>query len=162
MDLRERWLQALESEKYPQTKGSLKTKDGFCVLGVLCQEYDPNGWVEDDSLDGTCQFPSYDNPEYLTYSQWMEENGDEYVGIDPHNDYLESHHARRWLFEEGFPPEEVTRSVGLENLACIKLADMNDSGLPFPKIAAELRRFYADGNIENFGLDPDGNPLGQT
>jgi len=35
-DLRNKWVEALRSGKYTQTKGCLKNEKGFCYLGVAC------------------------------------------------------------------------------------------------------------------------------
>lgn len=35
--IKERWLSALRSNKFPQTKEHLKDNNGFCCLGVLCE-----------------------------------------------------------------------------------------------------------------------------
>jgi hypothetical protein len=35
-DIKVRWVEALRSNNYKQAKGYLKTEDGFCCLGVLC------------------------------------------------------------------------------------------------------------------------------
>lgn len=34
---RKLWVDALRSNKYPQTKEVLQSKEGFCCLGVLCE-----------------------------------------------------------------------------------------------------------------------------
>ena len=34
------WLEALRSGKYKQTKNTLRTPEGFCCLGVLCDIHD--------------------------------------------------------------------------------------------------------------------------
>lgn len=49
------WLEALRSEKYPQDKGHLKTREGFCCLGVLCDVIDNTKWND------------YNNTHYQTY-----------------------------------------------------------------------------------------------
>lgn len=36
---RELWVKALRSGKYEQTKGLLADQDGYCCLGVACEEY---------------------------------------------------------------------------------------------------------------------------
>lgn len=36
---RKLWVEALRSGNYPQTRGSLKDKNGFCCLGVACNVY---------------------------------------------------------------------------------------------------------------------------
>lgn len=38
------WLNALESGKYQKAKGVLKTKDGFCPFGVLCDISNLSNW----------------------------------------------------------------------------------------------------------------------
>jgi hypothetical protein len=41
---RERLVAALRSGRYRQTRYELRDDDGFCVAGVMCDLYDPNGW----------------------------------------------------------------------------------------------------------------------
>lgn len=36
-ELRDKWVAALRSGEYKQVVGSLKTNDGYCCLGVLCE-----------------------------------------------------------------------------------------------------------------------------
>jgi hypothetical protein len=38
-NIKDLWITALRSGKYKQSRGFLKTKDGFCCLGVLCDVY---------------------------------------------------------------------------------------------------------------------------
>lgn len=38
-DIAYKWIDALESDEYKQTQGYLKTDNGFCCLGVLCDLY---------------------------------------------------------------------------------------------------------------------------
>lgn len=35
-EVKEKWLTALRSGEYPQTKGALHNTEGYCCLGVLC------------------------------------------------------------------------------------------------------------------------------
>lgn len=37
--IKARWIKALKSKKYKQGKAALKTEEGFCCLGVLCDLY---------------------------------------------------------------------------------------------------------------------------
>lgn len=61
--IKEKWLNALRSGEYSQTEGSLKTDDGFCCLGVLCDLYSKEveeEWVKDEitvryKFDGSSQ-----------------------------------------------------------------------------------------------------------
>ena len=43
-DLRRRFLAALRSGKYPQSRDGLRNKEGYCCLGVACDVYNPKGW----------------------------------------------------------------------------------------------------------------------
>lgn len=43
-ELRDRWVRALRSGDYKQTKGRLRTESGFCCLGVLCDLVDSTAW----------------------------------------------------------------------------------------------------------------------
>ena len=57
--LRDRWLDALESDRYEQGRNRLRTGENqFCCLGVLCDIVDPNGWNEDD--------------EFFDYDEWYD------------------------------------------------------------------------------------------
>lgn len=42
--VKKRWINELRSDKYQQSTGSLKDKDGYCCLGVLCDIVDKKGW----------------------------------------------------------------------------------------------------------------------
>jgi hypothetical protein len=35
--VKEKWVKALKSGKYKQTKGQLKNRDSYCCLGVYCK-----------------------------------------------------------------------------------------------------------------------------
>ena len=47
--IKDRWIKALNSEEYKQTRGTLHNNQGFCCLGVLCdlyiQEHQEVKWV---------------------------------------------------------------------------------------------------------------------
>ena len=44
-----KWVAALRSGKYPQTRLKLKDHEGYCCLGVLCDVVNPEGWLSHDS-----------------------------------------------------------------------------------------------------------------
>lgn len=41
---RDRWVRALRSGEYEQTRGRLRDATGFCCYGVACDLIDPDGW----------------------------------------------------------------------------------------------------------------------
>lgn len=43
-DIKAAWVAALRSGRYPQGMGGLRTRSGFCCLGVLCDLYSPTLW----------------------------------------------------------------------------------------------------------------------
>jgi len=51
-----KWITALKSGKYKQTRGTLKGKRGYCCLGVLCDIHDDTKWTQD-----VCGFNGYGN-----------------------------------------------------------------------------------------------------
>jgi len=55
------WVEALNSGKYKQSKNHLKTDDGYCCLGVLCDVYAKNqkkkGFSSETNLSNAYAFP---------------------------------------------------------------------------------------------------------
>ena len=50
-NLKQKWVRALRSGKYTQATGALRTDDGFCCLGVLCDVYDSDKWKTKEDKD---------------------------------------------------------------------------------------------------------------
>jgi hypothetical protein len=48
-----KWLKALRSGEYRQTKEVLKSDEGFCCLGVLCDVVDRKGWEDHDLVEAS-------------------------------------------------------------------------------------------------------------
>lgn len=105
---REKWIQALESGEYQQTRGVLHDGVGYCCLGVACK--------------------------VLGYEPAVDEFGD-----------------HRYYFGESFThlPEVAAARLGLVTLSPaaqtsdggrVWLANLNDDGVSFTKIAALLRQ----------------------
>lgn len=55
-----KWLDALRSGKYKQTKQMLRDKQGFCCLGVGCDVVDPTCWLDPVSKSGEYAYRGYD------------------------------------------------------------------------------------------------------
>lgn len=63
-----RWASALESGAYKQAKGALRTADGFCCLGVLCDLLAvPHAWdnTHTPTQNGRFVFGADKNPDLL-------------------------------------------------------------------------------------------------
>lgn len=67
-----KWIEALRSGKYKQGQDFLRTEEGFCCLGVLCDVLDSKKWAEDSSRD------------VATGKAWWIWNGDSIAMITPH------------------------------------------------------------------------------
>lgn len=44
IEIKTKWLIALRSGKYPQTRKTLRTTEGYCCLGVLCEVVEGPSW----------------------------------------------------------------------------------------------------------------------
>lgn len=62
-----KWVRALRSGKYEQTKQSLQDSEGFCCLGVACKLFNPNHPTETvaNFLQGGLPERSFRDPEWL-------------------------------------------------------------------------------------------------
>jgi len=123
-----RLAEALESGDYPQTKGCLRDRNGFCCLGVasdLHARETGNHWSKTDSL-----FPEYMGeanylaPAVLEWSGFHAWTGCTVDGSD--------------VFEGIEPP---FLDVNGSPFRCLSVA--NDEGVPFAIIAKALRRNWS-------------------
>jgi hypothetical protein len=53
-EIKEKWINALRSEEYQQTQDNLKTDEGYCCLGVLCDIY-----AKENNVDWEKDFDEY-------------------------------------------------------------------------------------------------------
>ena len=119
----EQWIEALRSGKYKQTDGQLRSSEGFCCLGVLCnlhaqahpkiaaKETDPNTYLGEDS-----GLPS----EVMQWAGIKSALG-EVDGADYDNDW---------------------RPVKIHGDDYESLADANDCGVSFKRIATWVEKNY--------------------
>jgi hypothetical protein len=56
-ELKRKWVEALRSGKYQQTRYRMRDRDKFCCLGVLCDLVDPSGWYGCDQWKGHPDMP---------------------------------------------------------------------------------------------------------
>lgn len=116
-DAVQRWARALESGTYLQGTKALRIsnhdiRDQFCCLGVLCDLDDPTAWATSKlHLTATSSFKS-----------WKHGGS----GIPPRT------------LVAGVPWDDVSMAVAQTNPDG-GLLNLNDSGVPFPQIAAAIR-----------------------
>jgi len=117
--LKQKWVRALRSGKYKQASGQLKTEDGFCCLGVLCDVYDSTNWTV-----------AADNDLGEAYQEWH---------------YKISKLGGYTSIMKDVLPDEVVDAAGLDlqnpevpygiDGTRTSLAQLNDTGATFAQIA---------------------------
>ena len=117
-NLKQKWVRALRSGKYTQATGALRTDDGFCCLGVLCDVYDSDKWI---ATGETINDEVFENWHYKTVNEF----GNQYAGeVLPH-DVME-------FCDMGTASPEIFIPHG-QNYKT--LASINDDGATFTEIA---------------------------
>lgn len=105
------WIDALLSEKYPQTQSRLKDSIGYCCLGVACDVKDPDIWQE----------TSIKLPDRIAY-KW---------GADTEEEYAASHYL----------PKDLMAELGIDDYFQSHLTDLNDDGSTFAEIAEVIKKY---------------------
>jgi len=116
-EVKEKWLAALRSGEYPQSAHALRSNEGYCCLGVLCDLYrleNPSRWVEDHDDLGTAAV------------EWDPKRAVSIV-VPPMV-------VMRWAgLSEQNPCVNLEDDEGEERVT--DLANLNDSGLTFEQLA---------------------------
>lgn len=76
-EIADKWVAALRSGKYPQAKKALRTANGFCCLGVLCDISGLGKWSDEiaSNFDGPNQH------EFLGRSNFLPEEVQKWAGM---------------------------------------------------------------------------------
>ena len=123
--VKQKWVDALRSGEYQQATGKLKSQEGFCCLGVLCdlyaKEHEDAGWEyrgTDRPSDPTDYWYFDDQSESLPVSvaQW--------VGIEGYTVHVK-------VLDEDYCYDEDEEDVYCE----VDVIDLNDNGDSFKRIA---------------------------
>lgn len=125
--IKELWTNALDSNEYSQTTGTLKDEKGYCCLGVLCDLYHKatksEGWNWDNSfITNEIEYDDYDGSE----TQKLEEEElpsevKKWAGIDS-------------ALGEFYPSDP--------DAECESLAKLNDSDMDFKEIAKTIQENF--------------------
>ena len=93
--IKEKWLNALRSGEYSQTRGFLRTIEGFCCLGVLCDLYAKETGTEwKDNYD-------FANSSFLGELATLPEKVMKWSGLKEPNPYSENWGSLASLNDEG-------------------------------------------------------------
>lgn len=115
-EIKEQWMNALRSGEYSQTRGFLRTSDGFCCLGVLCDLYSKETGTKWGEYQG-----KFTNSSFIGEFATLPTEVVEWSGIGEQNPYVCLN------FSEGH---------------YLILSAMNDSGVEFPEIADTIQKYF--------------------
>ena len=117
--IKQQWIQALKSSHYQQTTTYLRTEEGYCCLGVLCdlyaKEHDDVEWDKDGEDD---------DYEFLSEIQTLPIEVMKWAGLSDRDPYY-------------VVPEDI--ETGKMNIC---LSAMNDNGTSFEKIAQVIEEKF--------------------
>tara|TARA_Y100001937_G_C6853520_1_gene213165 strand:- start:28 stop:417 length:390 start_codon:yes stop_codon:yes gene_type:complete len=118
------WVKALRSGDYQQGKSNLCKEDQisgeceYCCLGVACDILTVNEWIK-----------------YPNHVVWS---------IGEHKDFVLTSIANKegsfWAETTSFPSKEILKKLGLDSDYAQELAELNDKGWSFKKIANKIER----------------------
>lgn len=94
--IKEKWLNALRSGEYQQTRGFLRTSEGFCCLGVLCDLYAKETGTEWGEYQG-----KFKNSSFLGEIATLPPKVIKWSGIVQANPYFENVGSLVSLNDEG-------------------------------------------------------------
>lgn len=120
-DIKAQWTAALRSGEYPKTTGTLRTEDGFCCLGVLCDLAVKAGEIDE---------PVTKDRGLQTHQVYYEYDGEPSVLSTP---------VRNWagldMSNPDIPYQESMRDAVWRSRGHVSLAELNDNDYTFPQIA---------------------------
>jgi hypothetical protein len=112
-----KWVAALQSGEYAQTQEALRDTKGYCCIGVLCDLYRKEvgnaDWDKKDSEVFIVGYPL-----------------DAWAGNDDDAEAMEDNEA----------PRAVKKWSGLDEVPQGVYIKMNDAGVPFATIAAQIAK----------------------
>jgi len=118
----EQWCQALESGKFRQMPGALFDDGYFCVLGVACEISGLGDWEDGCYVIG-------EGEDRITASDFLPEP------------------VFNWLGLAQNPILKPVRDLGTANADGVPATELNDDySVPFPELAAAIRKTYLDAN----------------
>lgn len=131
---KQKWIEALRSGKYKQSKKALRNDDGFCCLGVACDLMDSEWKYQDD--EGEYYFDSENNVLPESVKAW--------IGTEFRNPriYPNKNDISRIKGELSSRTTGGNRLINhLDEMGSITLAELNDNGFSFEFIAEMIEKY---------------------
>ena len=148
-NVKELWLGDLESKRYKQGKGYLRTKnDGFCCFGVLCDRYiketGKGEWVKATRYGG----PDPDG-EFWAFKDGSGKTSDSFPTLDVINwaglktasPSIKLNEKDKKKLQKGLTFVKANVLGTIMNNGSVTLADMNDNGKKFSTIAKFIETY---------------------
>lgn len=121
------WVAALRGGAYPQAKDFLRSEDGFCCLGVMCDIENSSAWIEETLNE-------------MNSWQYEDRNYDIYPPVDVLWKYgVFEGDTAEYVDGNTTWKESLRRFVETGNVACLAMA--NDKGAKFSDIADAIEEF---------------------
>lgn len=124
-EVKQLWIDALESGEYTQGVGALATKDGGnCCLGVLCELAVKAGVLSEEDVKA---------PDYFSYT--ASKTYKDSVNYPPHE-------VAEWAFNTNGVPGNASiynPRVAIPGSSSITLSELNDDGATFAEIANYIK-----------------------
>lgn len=134
-NIKDLWVEALKSGQYKQTTNYLKTNEGYCCLGVLCEIYAKTQKKKGFQKTDTNYAIGPDSVFYMI-------------------DSTDKHFEGTPVLQYELPPTQVIKWAGLNSAdvffqnkhgVYLSLATLNDSEkLSFKKIAKKINKYWKD------------------
>lgn len=115
--VKEKWIAALRSGEYEQDDGKLRTYNGFCCLGVLCDLYSKEKNAE-------WEFRGYNETDYRPQDYWY---------FDEESEFLPKS-VMEWAGLETNCPE-VNANTDADEGNHDLIANLNDAGYSFSSLS---------------------------
>ena len=121
--IKEKWVNALLSGEYNQGTGKLRSPNGYCCLGVLCDLYDKENNVE-------WEYKGYeeDNCVHNPTDYWTLDSASEFLPLS----------VKQWAELDSVIPQIKVIEIDDEEESweyVENLSELNDSGTSFSEIA---------------------------
>jgi hypothetical protein len=108
--IKQQWVTALRSNEYSQTQGNLRSPNGFCCLGVLCDVYAKqtgNKWIIQLTEDGIPFTYYYFDEASIT----LPESVKKWAGLDMPNPLIKEELSLAELNDAGKTFEEIAQLI---------------------------------------------------
>ena len=127
-EVKQKWIDALRSGKYEQGSEKLRSQQGYCCLGVLCDLYSKEQNVDWDFRGDNDYFQPTDYWYFEDQSEFLPDSVKEWAGLPVGNpsvrvDVTEEDDENDWFYKD-------------------EIANLNDSGYTFNELSNVIEQQF--------------------